>query len=292
MRSVVAWAAEPYILLEPVPATGDSVSNYADYYRGAYSTILTLVVVLAVIMVVVGGIQYTASSMNPALKSEAKTRIGSAIGGLLLALFSWLILQTINPDILGNSNVLVSDSVITSGAGGSVGGGLGFGTNCGGRGRCGGPTNITDDQGRIKLVGAGVSSFDSRDGGIPDCETNGFASPCGYFQGVQDSLVAYVDGFSSRCNCTLVARDATGPGHSEAGHYDGEKIDFAPKDSLNSFVMNNPSQFRHVGDINKIDEGQTVVWQVYEDKTASARWTFEHYAKQGRDHWDVDINVK
>ncbi len=92
--------AETYTLLEPLSSGGSTDIGSADYFKTVYQTALILTVALAVLMIVVGGIQYSASSINPALKSEAKTRIYSAIGGLLLALFSYLILQTINPDLL------------------------------------------------------------------------------------------------------------------------------------------------------------------------------------------------
>ena len=43
--------------------------------------------VLAVIMIVVGGLEYIASATNPSAKASAKNRIWAAIGGLLLPLF-------------------------------------------------------------------------------------------------------------------------------------------------------------------------------------------------------------
>ncbi|HEY4504933.1 MAG TPA: hypothetical protein VJI73_04150 [Candidatus Paceibacterota bacterium] len=93
--------AQTYTLLEPLSGevAGSNIGS-GDYFRTAYNTALVLTVALSVVMIAVGGIQYSASAINPGLKNEARTRIWSAIGGLLLALFSWLILQTINPDIL------------------------------------------------------------------------------------------------------------------------------------------------------------------------------------------------
>ncbi len=92
--------AQTYTLLEPIPGVAPIGADKKPYFSTVYTTILTLVVILSVIMIVVGGIQYSASSINPSLKSEAKSRISAALGGLLLAFFSWLILQTINPNIL------------------------------------------------------------------------------------------------------------------------------------------------------------------------------------------------
>jgi len=56
-----------------------------------------IVAVSAMIMLVIGGVQYmTAGDRDP---GSAKTRITNAIWGLVLALCSWLILYTINPDL-------------------------------------------------------------------------------------------------------------------------------------------------------------------------------------------------
>lgn len=58
--------------------------------------------ILAVLMIIVGGVQYiiAGSTGNPEKTGDAKTRIMMSIYGILLALSSWLILKTINPDLL------------------------------------------------------------------------------------------------------------------------------------------------------------------------------------------------
>lgn len=57
---------------------------------------------LAVIMIVVGGFEYMTSEI-PGAKNDGKDRIRGAIYGLLLVLLTWLILTTVNPDILNFS---------------------------------------------------------------------------------------------------------------------------------------------------------------------------------------------
>jgi len=54
---------------------------------------------LAVIMIIWGGIQYMSTDAISG-KSEAKNTIQNAIWGLLLAISAWLILNTINPDLV------------------------------------------------------------------------------------------------------------------------------------------------------------------------------------------------
>jgi dolichyl-phosphate-mannose--protein O-mannosyl transferase len=60
---------------------------------------LAIAAALAVIMIVWGGVEIMISE-SPFGKSSGKDRIWNAIWGLLLALVSYLILYTINPDIL------------------------------------------------------------------------------------------------------------------------------------------------------------------------------------------------
>lgn len=58
--------------------------------------------ILAMFMIVIGGVQYVAAGAagNPENTKDALNRITMAIGGLILALSSWLILNTINPKLL------------------------------------------------------------------------------------------------------------------------------------------------------------------------------------------------
>lgn len=63
---------------------------------------IRIAIALALVFVVVGAVQYmTTDAIYD--KKEGKKRIQAAIGGLILALVSWLILNTINPDIMGSN---------------------------------------------------------------------------------------------------------------------------------------------------------------------------------------------
>lgn len=60
---------------------------------------LAIAAALAVIMIVWGGVEIMLSE-SLFKKEDGKKKVWDAIWGLLLALVSWLILYTINPDIL------------------------------------------------------------------------------------------------------------------------------------------------------------------------------------------------
>ncbi len=75
-----------------VPALGTFFANMFYLWVGIAG-------ILAVIMLMWGGIQYMTSEAIGG-KEAAKSRIWSAIIGLILVLMSWLIIFTINPQIL------------------------------------------------------------------------------------------------------------------------------------------------------------------------------------------------
>jgi hypothetical protein len=96
-----------YNLLAPIPledaggkATNQiDVSNPAVYISGLFKLIIGLAGGLAVVMIIYGGIIYMSTdAFNQ--KNEARGIIENAIWGLLLAISSWLILNTINPELL------------------------------------------------------------------------------------------------------------------------------------------------------------------------------------------------
>ena len=79
--------------------TGAPPQDFGSYAKVVYDRVLGFIIVVAILMVVFAGVQYAASAV-PGAKSNAKERIMSAIWGLVLALVSYLILYTINPDLL------------------------------------------------------------------------------------------------------------------------------------------------------------------------------------------------
>ncbi len=97
-----ASGSDSYCLLAPIP--GISEVNPANTDLGDYLNIIIKFTIgfagaLAVIMMVLGGIQYMSTDALSG-KSEGRERITYALGGLLLALASYLILNTINPNLI------------------------------------------------------------------------------------------------------------------------------------------------------------------------------------------------
>jgi len=91
----------PPCLTAPDTAEGKT-SDFTDLLHWLLSFMLYAAGILAVLMLVIGGVQYVlAGSMgNPEKISDAQSRLLSALGGLVLALGAWIILYTINPKLL------------------------------------------------------------------------------------------------------------------------------------------------------------------------------------------------
>jgi len=98
-----------YIPLEPsflnLTATEATQGiNFATYISKLFNTVFGLAVIFAVLMIVWGGVEYMSTDAI-GKKEDGKTRWTNAIWGLLLVMSSYLILQTINPDILTFSGI-------------------------------------------------------------------------------------------------------------------------------------------------------------------------------------------
>ncbi len=90
-----------YKLLAPV---GDTAFVAPDTFNLYLQQIINISIgiagALSVIILIIGGLQYVFSSVSESAKKDAKDRITNAITGLLIALSGYLLLNTINPDLI------------------------------------------------------------------------------------------------------------------------------------------------------------------------------------------------
>lgn len=115
ITSSLVTAQLEYTPLTPIPGTTQGDCSVDDqgriikpdeckvpvtsYIPNIFTLLIGLAGVLAVLMIVIGGVQYLSTDAISG-KSEAKERITNAILGLLLAIGAFVILNTINPDAL------------------------------------------------------------------------------------------------------------------------------------------------------------------------------------------------
>ena len=91
VEAAVQNIASPYLAL-----------SYSQYLDNLYEYLLGLVGIAALGAMVYGGVLYITAAANPSKLGEAKRWINNAIFGLLLAAFSYVLLYTINPDLVGS----------------------------------------------------------------------------------------------------------------------------------------------------------------------------------------------
>ena len=147
------FADVQYTILAPIPGTpisGSPTINegyLSTYLNNLYMLGVALCTGLAVLMIVIGGIQWSGSGSWSG-KTEGKERIQAALLGLLIALGSWVILNTINPDLLDTKLELKTTNTggISTNPGGGTGGSTG-GTGGNGGTTGGGTTNPTTPTG-------------------------------------------------------------------------------------------------------------------------------------------------
>jgi len=88
-----------YAPLEPLTPNTQTYPNIGSYLNAAFSALLTLGALFAVVTFTIGGVVYMTSDAI-GKKSAAVDRMKASIWGLLLLAASVLILQTINPGLL------------------------------------------------------------------------------------------------------------------------------------------------------------------------------------------------
>ncbi len=100
---VLALDYVPLVTLPGASEAGTPLTNTGDYIKGAFNLAIGIAAALAIIMIVIGGIQYMGTESIGG-KGAGLKRIKDAVLGLLLALGSYVILLTINPSLV-NFNV-------------------------------------------------------------------------------------------------------------------------------------------------------------------------------------------
>ena len=87
-----------FVPLVGIPGVTDS-RDFSGFLKAVFDIVLAIAAALAVVMITIGGLQYmtTDSVYN---KREGIDKIQNALIGLLIALLIFLILNTINPNLL------------------------------------------------------------------------------------------------------------------------------------------------------------------------------------------------
>lgn len=90
--------------LSDVPPVADGgqvvIPWVGEYFAAAYQYFVGITIIVAIIMMMVGGLQWSASAGSSERINAARSKITNGLMGMFLALGSYLILYTINPDLV------------------------------------------------------------------------------------------------------------------------------------------------------------------------------------------------
>jgi len=221
------WQGQGWCLEVPIPGLPEVVTSPAEYISKLYIAAAMIAGILAVGMIVYAGFLWMTSPAIGKIE-EAKNRIWSAIIGVILLLASYLILNTINPDLVNlklgsvdfgnvesknplNSGVIGKEPGISGPVGGGAGGG----------------NNATGGGGKVQAGPAGKGYVSLRSLGLPftGCCTNCRSDK------VNEGFVPIAQKLYQACGGTYVVSCAYSPGagHSNGSrHYVGMALDIEP----------------------------------------------------------------
>lgn len=104
------------LLANDIPGLAD-VTEPAEYLTGMVKVLIGFITALSVLVMVYAGVEHVAGAAKESSRSAAKEKMQGALLGLIIALISYIILSTINPDLL-SLDLTISD-IPAAGSGGS-----------------------------------------------------------------------------------------------------------------------------------------------------------------------------
>ncbi|MBU1180288.1 pilin [Patescibacteria group bacterium] len=93
------YAPPPDVNLQVSIGATNQVKGITDYIPKIYDYLVAIVSIVAIVMIMVGGLQYLTAGGNQQAVTKAKERILGAIVGLFLVLGAYTVLNTINPNL-------------------------------------------------------------------------------------------------------------------------------------------------------------------------------------------------
>ena len=211
--------------------------NVGTYLNIIFKIAIGLAGALAVVMIIIHSISYMGNE-SVFGKNEAKSKILSSIGGLLIALGAYALLASINPDLVGTSGVTIDqvEAEVSPDQPQAVGsGGKYVGTNY-----VKGQSWPSDSVERLKLTALGIAVD------TPSCSTVG-QSGC---TSVLQLNTAFVTKLKNNCkNCDIVITEGTGFWKHSAStkkiHYPGGwTVDLRKTTSLTNYVHSLPKIYK------------------------------------------------
>lgn len=236
-----------YVPLAPLPfegLSGGATPSLGEYLASIFRMAIVVIVILAVIMIVFHGIAYaTTGAINK--KDDHREGVKNAILGLVLALGSWLLLNTISPRLASQLSIGIPMAHLDGPDPAWDNGNAPVGKVISSKALLGGQPIVQgmpwpdDSMQRSQLGNAGISVVSS---GNSNCTPTAGTPNCTsvYFDGPAAGLISQIISFKGQCNCEIVIT-----GGSEAwlhsSHGPNKKVvDFRATTSLNEYLNGLP----------------------------------------------------
>jgi hypothetical protein len=223
----LAYATEgDYVVLTPLPGITDPdcvgvncTTTLERYLPQMFNLIIGIAAVLAFIVITFGGVTYATSDALQG-KQDGKAHIENGIYGLLLVIGAWVILNTINPQLL-DFRLFLPKSDVTTSTGTTVPASGGIKMTA---------AEISADSAtRTRLQSAGVAI-----NATPCTEGQGFG--CTNLNGLPEPAVQGLISLKSDCGCEIVVTGGTEPGPHKTHGVGKPMVDLRYSDSLNAWL--------------------------------------------------------
>ncbi len=183
--------AQDYTPIAPLPGTytgaeGSETTNIALYLSGLFKLMIALGAALAILFAIIGGVQYVAASINPSAKATALEKVQGALIGLTIILASYLLLNSINPDLVRFNYLLPPIGITPSQQYQQSGGDI--------------STWKSDAKERTALLPVTINK--------PNCGNIG-DSNCTSVHGLAPDVISKIKALQASCNCSVVITGGT-----------------------------------------------------------------------------------
>lgn len=116
INGVTNYAETPTVTLEVPIGETVQVAGIAQYIQIFYRFAVVAVAIIAAVMIMYAGVTWLSAAGSSAKIGEAKERIWAALAGLIIAMLSFAILQTLNPSLVNPANPLIEVPYLEEGA--------------------------------------------------------------------------------------------------------------------------------------------------------------------------------
>ncbi len=219
-------ATAPYTVLAPLPGTtieqnctANCTTDLQTYLPGVFWWSIGLAAAMAFVMITYGGLVYMTSDAIYG-KEDGRKYIENALWGLLLVIGAWVILNTLNPQIL-SFHLTIPRPTIVAGTAGVTAGGSNVGGNVAG-------TQMTQAQKDAdKIVRDALTNKSTITVYRGVCD-NGQTTGCVDLNGLSPKASQGIRDLAGQCHCSISITGGTEPGHTtgDPTHDRGVALDF------------------------------------------------------------------